>query len=386
VTDYRLLLATRLLRAFGFGFSAVLLGVHLERRGLTPTAIGLALTLALATATMSGLGLAAASRRLGRRRTLALCGCLMALSGLDLASPAPGWLLALSGLTGMLGAGADQGPFAAVEQAMLSEATGPERRNRAFARYSLTGGAATAGGAALATLGASEPAISALFGLYAVIGLATALLPLGMSQRVEAELGARVFGSLRPLLALAALFAVDSFGGGFIVPSVVSYWLHVRFGAGSDVLGPAFTAMALLQAASYELSGRLADRIGLVNTMVLTHLPSNVLLLFVAFSPSLPWALALLIARFSISQMDVPARQAYIVSIVKPGERAGAVALTGAVRGLAQAFGPLLAGLAIQAAAFGLPFLAGGAIKIGYDVGLYAGFRRRAAEHEAPKR
>jgi MFS family permease len=382
VSDYRWLLASRLLRSFGFGFSAVLLGVHLERRGLSATWIGLTLTLALATATLSGLLLAQLSRRVTRRGTLALCGVLMALSGLDLALPAPPWLLLVSGLTGMLGTGADQGPFAAVEQAMLSESATPAGRNRSFGRYSLTGGLAGTAGALLATAGVDNRATSLLFALYAVLGLVTAALPLRMSERVEGDRGGRVFGSLRPLLALSALFAVDSFGGGFIVQSVVSYWLHVRFGAGSDVLGPAFAAMSLLQAASYEASSRLADRIGLVNTMVLTHLPSNVLLLFVAFSPNLAWALGLLIVRYSISQMDVPARQAYVVSIVKPGERAGAVAVTNAVRGVAQAAGPVLAGLALQAAAFGLPFIAGGSVKIAYDLGLYAGFRTRRAEHE----
>ena len=382
MSDYRLLLSTRLLRALGFGFSAVLLGVHLERRGLTPAEIGLALTLALSAATLGGLALAAASARLGRRRGLALCGCLMASSGLILALPSPAWVLIGAGVTGMLGAGADQGPFAAVEQAMLSESATPAGRNRAFARYSLTGGLATAAGAALATPATGEGFVSALFGLYAALGLASGALPLLMSQAVEGEGTGPVFGSLRPLFALAGLFALDSLGGGLVVQSVVAYWLHVRFGAGSVVLGPAFTAIALLQSASYELSGRLADRIGLVNTMVFTHLPSNLLLVLVAFSPSLPWAVALLVLRYSISQMDVPARQSYIVSIVKPSERAGAVAVTGAVRGVALACGPLLAGVAIQAAALGLPFIAGGMLKAGYDLGLYAGFRRRRAEHE----
>ena len=382
MSDYRLLLATRLLRALGFGFSAVLLGVHLERRGLGPADIGLTLTLALAAATLGGLALAALSARIGRRPGLALCGALMAVSGLDLALPSPSWLLAAAGVTGMLGAGADQGPFASVEQAMLTESAPAAGRNRAFARYSLTGGVAGAAGAALATVGTTDSVTSALFGLYAALGLATAALPLLMSKAVEGGRGGPVFGSLRPLLGLAALFALDSLGGGLVVQAVIAYWLHIRFGAESQVLGPAFTAMALVQSASFELAGRLADRIGLVNTMVFTHLPSNLLLVLVAFSPTLPVAVALLVLRYSISQMDVPARQSYIVSIVKPSERAGAVAITGALRGVALACGPLLAGLAIQAAALGLPFVAGGGLKIVYDLGLYAGFRKRRAEHE----
>ena len=147
-------------------------------------------------------------------------------------------------------------------------------------------------------------------------------------------------------------------------------------------LGPAFAGIALLQAVSYEVSGRLANRIGLVNTMVFTHLPSNLLLLVVPFSPNLGVAVAVLFARFALSQMDVPARQAYVLSIVPPAERAGAVAMTGAVRGVAQSFGPVLSGLAIGAAAFGLPFFAGGGLKIVYDLALFRGFRHRRAEHE----
>jgi MFS family permease len=187
----------------------------------------------------------------------------------------------------------------------------------------------------------------------------------------------------RVLGGLAALFALDSFAGGFVSNAVISYWLHVRFGAEPALLGPVFGFVAVLQSLSYEVSGRLSDRVGLINTMVFTHLPSNVLLILVALSPSLPWAIALLFARFLLSQMDVPARQAYIVSIVPAADRAAAVALTGAVRGVAQAFGPPLAGVAIAAAAYGIPFYAGGGLKIVYDLGLFAAYRRRRAEHEA---
>ena len=214
------------------------------------------------------------------------------------------------------------------------------------------------------------------------IGVITAILPLFMSDHVEGEPAQPVFGSFRPLAGLAALFALDSLGGGFVANAVIAYWLHARFGAGPGLLGPVFAGVAILQSISYEVSGRLADRVGLINTMVFTHLPSNVLLLLVPFSPNLALAVALLLARFALSQMDVPARQAYIVSIVPPGERAGAVAMTGAVRGVAMAFGPTLAGIAIGAAAFGLPFLAGGGLKVAYDLALFAGFRNSPADHE----
>lgn len=306
----------------------------------------------------------------------------MALTGLDLAVARVPILLVLAGVTGMLGAASvDYGPFASVEQAVLAETATPAGRNRAFARYSLTGGLFNAAGGLSAALAF---ATTDFFFLYAALGVVTAALPLLMSSKVEGEPSPVVFGSFRPLAGLAALFALDSLGGGFVANAVIAYWLHTRFGATPALLGPIFAGVAILQSLSYEASGRLADRFGLINTMVFTHLPSNLLLLVVPFSPTLGWAVALLLARFALSQMDVPARQAYIVSIVPPAERAGAVAMTGAVRGVAQGLGAPLAGLAIGAAALGLPFYAGGGLKIIYDVSLFAAFRRRPAAHETP--
>ena len=378
--DRALLFLARGLRAFGFGFSAVLIGIHLEHHGLSGGLIGLTLGLGLAAASLSGLASAWIAHRIGRRRTLALSGALMALTGLDLALATSPGLLVVAGLTGMLGAASvDLGPFASIEQTMLAEAVPATARNLAFGRYSLTAGLLNAAGAAAATVAAST---SAFFLLYAAIGVATGLAPLFMSRRLEAAGLAVAFGPFRPLAYLAALFALDSLGGGFVANAVIAYWLHARFGAGAVFLGPAFAGIALLQAVSYEVSGRLANRIGLVNTMVFTHLPSNLLLLVVPFSPNLGVAVAVLFARFALSQMDVPARQAYVLSIVPPAERAGAVAMTGAVRGVAQSFGPVLSGLAIGAAAFGLPFFAGGGLKIVYDLALFRGFRHRRAEHE----
>ena len=359
----------------------MLVALHLELSGLSPALIGLTLAIGLAAASLTGLAAAAVAGRVGRRMTLAGIGLLMALTGIDLALAREPGLLVVSGLTGMLGAASvDYGPFASVEQAVLTETVQPKARNRAFGRYSLTGGLFNAAGGLSTALFSGT---RAFFLLYAAIGVITALLPLLMSSRVEGEPAQAVFGSFRPLAGLAALFALDSLGGGFVANAVIAYWLHARFSVGPGLLGPVFAGVAILQSLSYEVSGRLADRVGLINTMVFTHLPSNVLLLLIPFSPTLAWAIALLLARFALSQMDVPARQAYIVSIVPPGERAGAVAMTGAVRGVAMSFGPALAGIAIGAAAFGLPFFAGGGLKMVYDLGLFAAFRNRRAEHES---
>ena len=353
----------------------MLVGLDLERAGLSATLIGLALGVGLAAASLTGLAAATLAARVGRRATLAVAGVAMAMTGLDLALATQPALLVLAGVTGMLGAASvDLGPFASVEQAVLAEAAPDRLRNRAFARYSLTGGLFNAAGGLSAALAVSP---RSFFYAYAAIGLATAVLPLFVSSRVETERGLPAFGSLRPLLGLSALFALDSLGGGLVANAVIAYWLHVRFGATPASLGPVFAGVAILQSRSYEVSGRLGDRIGLINTMVFTHLPSNVLLLLVPFSPTFAWAVALLLTRFALSQMDVPARQAYVVSIVPPSERAGAVALTGAVRGVAQGLGAPLAGVAIGAAAFGFPFYAAGGLKIAYDLALFGAFRNR---------
>lgn len=366
----------------------MLVGLHLERAGLSAPLIGVTLGIGLAAASLSGLAAVALAARVGRRAALGVVGLLMTVTGLDLALTTQSVPLVLAGVTGMLGAASvDLGPFAPLEQSALAEVVDPQRRNLAFGRYALSGGLFNAAGglaAAFATAGTGR----AYFLVYAAIGVVTAALPLFMTAAVEVEAEGPAFGALRRpetrrvLAGLSALFALDSFAGGFVANAVLSYWLHVRFGAGPQLLGPVFAVVAFLQAISYEVSGRLSGRIGLINTMVFTHLPSNVLLLLVAFSPNLAWAVALLWLRFVLSQMDVPARQAYVVSILPPADRAAAVAVTGAVRGVAQAFGPPLAGVAIAAGAFGLPFFAGGGLKIVYDLALFAAYRGRRAEHE----
>jgi MFS family permease len=385
VRDYRLLLLVRLLRSFGFGFIPVLLGLRFEERGLGAGSLGIALAIAVLAAALSGLPLAALASRLGRRPVLTAIGLLMAITGADLALATQPALLVLVGVTGMLGAsGADLGPFLAIEQAALVDSVPDRRRNRAFGRYSLTGGLALAAGGLVASIGTSPARVALLFLVFGALGVLTAAISLFLSPQVAAASPGPIISpsSVRPLAGLAALFGLDALGGGLVLQTVIAYWLHIRFGAGSAVLGPSLAVIALVQAGSYEVASRLADRIGLVRTMVFTHLPSNALLMLVPFSPNLTVALALLTVRFSLAQMDVPARQAYIASIVPPAERAGALALMGTVRGVMQAAGPLIAGVAIQAAAAGLPFLLAGGLKISYDLGLYAAFSQRPGAHE----
>ncbi len=381
--DLWILLSVRSIRAVGFGFSAILLGLYLQDRGLPPLQIGMVIALGLASASLTGLAAAKGQHWYGRRRTLAGIGILMAACGLILAFASPLWMFVLAAITGMMGtAGTDTGPFLSVEQAVLADAATPAGRNRAFGRYSMTGALAGAAGGLLASFGTDVAHIQSLFVVYAVIGITTAILPLSLSSAIEGQPEAPVFGSLRPLIGLTALFAVDAFGGGLVARSLIAYWLHLRFGANPAILGPTFAAMLLLGALCYELAGRLGDRIGLINTMVFTHLPSNLMLLVVPFLPGLWWTIALLIIWSAAQSMDVPARQAYVVSIVKPNERSGAVAVSGLARGLANAVGPAITGAAIQTAALGTPFIVAGITKALYDVALYYGFRRRRGDHE----
>ena len=389
IGNYRLLLLIRLLRSFGFGFIPVLLGLLFEQRGLGAGPLGAALSIGVLAAALSGLPLAALASALGRRPVLFTTGILMEITGLDLAFATNPALLVLAGATGMLGAsGTDLGPFLAIEQAALAESVPDARRNRAFGRYSLAGGLAVAAGGLAASLGTSAARVEILFAAFATLGALTATLSLFLTPQASAPTRGPIISraSAKPLAGLAALFGLDALGGGLVLQTVIAYWLHLRFGAGSAVLGPSFALIAFVQAGSYEVAGRLADRIGLVRTMVFTHLPSNVLLMLVPVSPNLPVALVLLTVRFAIAQMDVPARQAYVASIVPPADRAGALALMGTVRGVMQAAGPLIAGFAIQAAAAGLPFLLAGGLKIAYDAGLYAAFSQRPGGHESPRK
>jgi MFS family permease len=345
--------------------------------------IGVVLALGLLTASQAGLLAAVVSARFGRRVTLAAIGMLMAACGFDLALAHQAWLLTVAGLTGMMGvSGTDLGPFLSVEQSVLAQASDSSQRNRSFARYSFTGSLAGAVGGFAAAAGSDVERTSLYFLAFGLIGLLTAAIALLLSSAVEGTPTGRVFGTMRPLIGLSALFGLDAFGSGMVGNGITVYWLHIKFGAGASVLGPSFAAMSILTAVSQGLAGRIADRVGLINTMVFTHLPSNVLLALVPFMPSLGTAVALLLARSAISSMDQPARQAYIVSIVKPDERAGAIAFVGAVRGVALSGGPIITGAAIQAAASGLPFIAGGIVKGVYDLGLYWGYRRRFGDHE----
>jgi len=378
------LLAAQALRAAGYGFTAVILGGLLSARGYSPMAVGLLLAAMVAGTTWLSVLVGTFADRWGRRRSYAGLYVLLAMSGAVFALV--DWYPALVAvaLAGMLSTDViDNGPATTIEQAVLAGHHRPDAR-----RFGVYNAVAALGGS-LGALAAGLPGLRPQAGLFLVlvpIGLAG--VALALSLPVTVEIAPPTGDAARPglsrsratVIRLAALFAVDAFAGGFIVQSFVAYWLTARFGVPLTVLGPLFFSLGLVQTVSFLIAPWLAYRFGLLPVMVFTHLPSNLLLAAVAFAPSFPAAAALLLARGLLSQMDVPTRQAYVMALVDAGERTAAAAVTNAARYTVRPFGPLLAGLAANVA-LGAPFLLAGVIKSGYDLGLWAWFRRVPLAH-----
>jgi MFS family permease len=382
MTDARRILAVQALRAFAYGLGSVLIGVSLARRGLSGVEVGGVLSALLAGAALVSLLLARHGDRIGRRRAYGVLLVVMGVAGSVFALTA--WLpaLVLAALTGTVSTDVvESGPFTSLEQAMLPHATDRDP-TRLFGTYNtvatLAGsiGALAAGGPTLLHTGSSH-------WLFAYPIVATAALPVALTLSPQVEAGVELEAEPRPPLhrsrgivyRLAGLFALDSLGGGFVVQAFIAYWFSRKFGTSAATLGLVFFGVAILQALSFQAAVRLAERFGLLRTMVFTHLPSNLLLAAVPLAPSQGVAIALLLGRFALSQMDVPTRQAYVVGLVEPSERTAAAAYTNTARYATRPIGPLLAAPLTQIA-LGIPFVVGGAIKCVYDLGLYTMFRR----------
>ena len=390
--DGKLILTARAVRTFAYGYLSVILGVYLETLGLAPWQIGAVLTATLAGSAVLTVVFSLLADTSGRRLMLLISAGLMAAAGGAFAATSSYPLLLLASLTGTIGATSGEvGPFLSLEQSVLPQTTDPRHRTTLFGAYNTAGALAGAAGALFAAAPAAvegwtgldaAQSLRAMFVLYAALGTCVLLLFSRLSPQVEVSGEGRAvrrpgLGASRGIvLRLAALFGLDSLAGGFVVQSLMAYWLHLRWGAGPEVLGPVFLGIGLLQAASFLTAAKLASRFGLINTMVFTHLPSNLLLMLVPAAPSLRWAIALLLARHALSQMDVPARQSYTMAVVAPGERIAAAAATNVARNIAQAITPILSGVAMQTVALGLPFVLGGGLKIVYDLTLFAVFRR----------
>ncbi len=397
--DARLILLMRGLRSLAYGMLAVLLGVSLTTEGFTPVAIGILITFSLAGDMVGTYVIGLAADSWGRRRTLALLALLMAGTGVvfGLANFYP--LLLVAAFFGTLGITASEtAPFLPIDQAMIAQITMPEHRTALFARYNLVAALSVAIGA----LAAGLPGILALLGLplatgvrmsfvaYALLALIVAGLSLRLSPRVEAPRSVLVqtksawqrlvppLGRSRGIIiGLAGLFCVDALAGGLIVQSLMVLFFHLRFGISLVWLSALFFGANLLSALSFLAAVPLARRFGLLNTMVFTHLPSNVLLILVAFAPTFPVAAVILLVRQVLSQMDVPTRQAYTMAMVAPEERTAAASVTSLARSVGSSTSPVFAGLLLQGPllVLGLPFILAGILKSAYDLTLWAIFR-----------
>jgi len=390
-----LLFAARTIRLFAYGFLSIVFVLYLTKIGLSGPAIGLLLALTLLGDAGISLWLTTRADRLGRRRMLVVGAVLMAGGGVAFLLTRRPELLMLAAIVGVISpSGNEVGPFLSIEQAALSELVADTERTRVFAWYNLAGTAATAlgalaGGWAMALAGRSGigPVDTGrwLLGCYALAGVALGVLFLQLSPAVEVRPGeappATRWGFHRSggvVARLSALFALDAFAGGFILQSVMAYWFQVRFGASPAAVGSLFFGANLLAAVSSLVAHRIAARFGLVNTMVFTHLPSNVMLVFVPLMPGMGAAMALLLVRYSISQMDVPTRQSYTMAVVSPDERAAAAGVTAIARSLGAGVAPVVGG-AFLLSGTGTPFFVAGGLKIIYDLLLYRAFRRKPA-------
>jgi len=418
--DIILLFAARMTRLFAYGALSVILVLYLAELGLSETLIGALLTATLAgvlTATLAGdagisLAMTTTADRLGRRRMLLLGALLMALAGTGFLLTREPALLILAAIVGVISpSGNEIGPFLSIEQAALAQLLPDGRRTHFFAWYNLVGSFTTAlgalgggwlaqtlQGAGMAALEAYRVVLEAyrvVLAGYALSGIALALLFLGLSPQVEVAPAVRspttprVLGlhrSRNVVLSLSTLFALDAFAGGFVVQSLLAYWFYLRFGAEPGLLGSIFFGANVLAGISALLAARLAARFGLINTMVFTHIPSNILLCLVPLMPNLTLAIIVMLLRFSISQMDVPTRQSYTVAVVAPDERAAAAGVTNIARSLGAAISPSLSGLLLaNPLLMNAPLVLAGGLKIIYDLLLYHRFRAIKPPEEVSK-
>jgi MFS family permease len=396
--DARLLFAARIVRLFAYGFLAVVLVLYLAAIGLDDHRIGLLLSLTLAGDVIVSLYLTTRADAFGRKRTLLTGAILMIGAAVVFAITRDFTLLVLAATVGVISpSGNEVGPFLAVEQVALAQAARGRDRTSLFAWYNLAGSFATAAGSlaggflsGLLLARGVGPVVSYRSAIlaYAALGVVLAIVFVMVSPAIEGERTVRPMGSLfrversRPIvMRLSSLFALDAFAGGLVVQSIVAYWFFRRFGLSPAALGSLFFGANLAAGVSALAAARIARRFGLLNTMVYTHLPSNILLILVPLMPTLPLAITVLLLRFSISQMDVPTRQAFVIAAVEPAERTAAAGITGVARTTGAALAPIVAMSLIASATHSwVPFVAAGGLKIVYDIALLRSCRGVALE------
>lgn len=398
-------MTARILRTFAYGFLSIVISIYLKLVGFDAFLIGLILTSTLINSVIFTLAASFYADRIGRRKMLVIYAIMMAISGVIFFVTSNYIALIVAGLIGTINVtGTETGAFLSIEQAVLPQTVkDSKKRNTLFAFYNMVGTFAMSAGVLVSGLpgiiqheyGLNQiDSIRLLFLAYSILGIGVLGIYLSLSKRVEIMQGGggenqdekRIPKPLTQTLSpaskkivakLSGLFAIDSFGGGFVIQSIVSLWFFTKFGADLTLLSYIFSIAGVLTAFSFLASAKIADRIGLINTMVFTHIPSNILLILVAFSPTLPIAIAFYLARMALSQMDVPTRQSYIVAVVKEDERTAAAGITNISRNITQAISPSIAGSILQSVSLLFaPFLLGGLIKIVYDIALYLQFKR----------
>jgi MFS family permease len=396
--ETRLLLWGRALRAFGDGLVSLLLPFYLTLLGFGPSAIGGLIAATLAGSAALTLTVGFTAHRFGQRGLLVAAALLMIATGIGFTLETRFWPLLVIGFLGTLNpSSGDVSVFLPLEQALMAESVEDRHRTRIFAAYGLVGSLVAALGALAAGLPdllralffmSAADAMRGMFAVYMVLGLATFLLYRRMPAphaSVKPQRQQPLGESRGIVLTLAALFSIDAFGGGFFVQSLLALWFFDRFGLSVSAAGSIFFWTSVLAAFSYPAAARISRRFGLINTMVFTHLPSNLCLMLMPFAPDLWVAVVLLLIRSALSQMDVPTRTSYVMAVVTPAERTAAASITSVPRSLASAVSPSIAGWLLTLSGFGWPLVIGGAIKAVYDLLLLAMFRHvRPPEERAP--
>lgn len=400
--DGKLLLAAKIVRTFAYGFLSVILAIYLKLIGFNELLIGLILTTTLLNSVIFTLIASLYADRIGRRKFLVIYAALMSVSGFVFMITENYIALIIAAFIGTINiTGAETGAFLTIEQVMLPQTINNVRkRNTVFAVYNMAGTFAMAAGILLSGLPTilqqqfemldSITSIKILFGLYSLLGVIMMGIYFLLSTRIEIGEGEKknkvstsqlMPTSLSPqskniVIKLSGLFAVDSFAGGFVIQSIVSFWFFTRFGADLTTLSYIFSIAGVLTAFSFIAAAKIADKIGLINTMVFTHIPANIIIILLAFAPTLPIAITLYLVRMTLSQMDVPTRQSYIVAVVSEQERTTAAGITNISRNITQAISPSLTGIIIYTFTLSAPFIIGGMLKIAYDIALYGNFRK----------
>ena len=414
-TDGKLILLARIIRTFAYGSLSIVLAIYLKLSGFNDALIGLILTSTLINSVIFTSLATIYADKIGRKKILIVYAALMCISGIIFFVSSNYVLLIISALIGTINVtGSETGSFLSLEQAILPQTIKEiKKRNTLFGIYNMVGTFAMSAGVLLSGLPNviqyyyqinNVQSIKPLFLIYAILGSVVLLIYLNLSNKIEIERlnhhkddekrqkktttmtitneTKSTAKTLSPkskeiITKLSALFAIDSFAGGFVIQSIVSLWFFTKFNADLTILSYIFSIAGVLTAFSFIISTKIADRIGLINTMVFTHIPSNILIMLVAFAPSFHLAIVLYLARMGLSQMDVPARQSYIVAVVNEDERTAAAGITNISRNVAQSISPSIAGYILQSVSFlAAPFLIGGLLKIVYDVLLYVNFKK----------